>query len=149
MEAVIFMGLQAAGKSSFYLRRFFRTHVRISMDMLKTKYRERLLLNACLAGKQPFVIDKVNAAAADRAKYISAAKSAGLQVVGYYFQSRMRDCLSRNAARPDAERVPNAAILGTYKRLELPSFAEGFDRLCYVRTTGDGDFLVEQWLDDV
>jgi predicted kinase len=34
LEAVIFIGLQAAGKSTFYLRRFFRTHVRINMDML-------------------------------------------------------------------------------------------------------------------
>ena len=78
MEAVIFIGLQAAGKSTFYLRRFFRTHVRINMDMLGTKHRERLLLDACLAGKQPFVIDKVNAAATDRATYIHLAKAAVL-----------------------------------------------------------------------
>ena len=87
MEAVIFIGLQAAGKSWFYQQRYFRTHVRINMDMLKTKHRERLLLDACLTGKQSFVIDKVNAAAEDRATYIGAAKAAGFQVVGYYFRS--------------------------------------------------------------
>ena len=89
MEAVIFIGLQAAGKSSFYRQRLFRTHVRINMDMLRTKHRERLLLDACLAGKQPFVIDKVNAAATDRATYIHLAKAAGFHVVGYYFQSKL------------------------------------------------------------
>ncbi len=91
MEAVIFIGLQASGKPSFCQQRFFRTHVRINLDMLKTKHRERLLLDACLAGKQSFVIDKVidkvNAAAAERATYIGAAKAARFQVVGYYFQS--------------------------------------------------------------
>ena len=148
MEAVIFIGLQASGKSTFYVRRFFRTHVRINRDMLKTEHRERLLLDACFAGKQPFVIDKVSAAAADRATYIQAAKAAGFQVVGYYFQSKLDDCLARNAARPEAERVPDTAILGTYKRLQRPSRAEGFDRLYYVRTTGDGDFVVEEWRDD-
>lgn len=32
MEAVIFVGIQASGKTSFYLERFFETHVRISRD---------------------------------------------------------------------------------------------------------------------
>ena len=36
MEAVLFVGLQASGKSTFYRERFFRTHVRINLDMLKT-----------------------------------------------------------------------------------------------------------------
>ena len=149
MEAVIFIGLQASGKSTFYMRRFFRTHVRINRDMLKMEHREQLLLDACLAGKQPFVIDKVNAAAPDRATYIQAAKAVGFQVVGYYFQSKLDDCLARNAARPEAERVPDMAIMGTYKRLQLPSLAEGFDRLYYVRSTGDGDFVVEEWHDEI
>jgi predicted kinase len=36
MEAVIFTGLQATGKSSFFKERFFSTHVRISLDLLRT-----------------------------------------------------------------------------------------------------------------
>jgi hypothetical protein len=48
MEAVIFIGLQAAGKSSFYLDRFFNTHIRINLDMLKTRHREQLIFQACL-----------------------------------------------------------------------------------------------------
>ena len=48
MEAVIFVGLQAAGKSSFFVERFFQTHVRINMDMLRTRHRERTLTQACL-----------------------------------------------------------------------------------------------------
>ena len=48
MQAVIFVGIQAAGKSTFYQRRFFRTHVRVNLDMLHTRHRERLLIQTCL-----------------------------------------------------------------------------------------------------
>ena len=51
MEAVLFIGIQATGKSSFYLERFFRTHVRFNGDMLRTRHREELLVQACLEGK--------------------------------------------------------------------------------------------------
>lgn len=48
MEAVIFVGAQGAGKSTFYSERFFDTHVRISLDVLKTRRREQLIFEACL-----------------------------------------------------------------------------------------------------
>ena len=40
--------------------RFFRTHVRLSLDMLRTRHRERLLFQAYLEAKQSFVIDNTN-----------------------------------------------------------------------------------------
>jgi predicted kinase len=57
MEAVIFIGIQGSGKSSFFRERFFDSHVRINLDMLRTRRREELLVSACLQGGQPFVID--------------------------------------------------------------------------------------------
>ena len=81
MEMVLFIGIQATGKSSFYLERFFRTHVRVNLDMLKTHHREDLLVKACLEGKTPFVVDKMNLTRADRAAYIGPAKAAGLGFV--------------------------------------------------------------------
>jgi hypothetical protein len=59
MEAILFIGIQASGKSNFYLERFFRSHVCINGDMLKTRHREGLLVKACLEGKAPFVVDSV------------------------------------------------------------------------------------------
>jgi predicted kinase len=35
MQAVILVGIQAAGKSPFYRERFFGSHVRISLDLLR------------------------------------------------------------------------------------------------------------------
>jgi predicted kinase len=149
MEAVIFTGVQAVGKSSFYQERFFRTHVRINLDMLKTRHRERLLLAACLEARQPLVVDNTNPTIRERAPYIAAARAAGFAVRGFYFQSKVEDCLARNASRAAGQRVPDKAILGTYRRLEVPSFEEGFDRLLYVRLGEGGQFIVEDWRDEV
>jgi predicted kinase len=149
MQAVILIGIQAAGKSTFYMRRFFRTHVRINLDMLRTRNRERRLIQACLDAKQPFVVDNTNPAVADRERYIRAAKAAGFLVVGYYFQTEVDACLARNAERPQDEQVPGKAIRGTQKRLEIPKIEEGFDQLFYVRADENGEFVVEEWQDEV
>ena len=56
MNMILFIGIQATGKSEFYKRNFYKTHIRINLDMLKTRHRERILIGACLTAKQPFVI---------------------------------------------------------------------------------------------
>ncbi|HET8631316.1 MAG TPA: AAA family ATPase [Thermomicrobiales bacterium] len=145
MEAVLFVGLQAAGKSTFYRERFFDTHVRINLDMLRTRRREALLLAACLEGQQRFVVDNTSSTAAERARYIAPARAAGFRVVGYYFLPEPRACAARNAARPADRRVPAAAIFGTAKRLEPPAPAEGFDALYAVTLAPGGGFVVAEW----
>ena len=40
MEAIIFIGIQATGKSAFYQQRFADTHIRLNLDMLKTRRRK-------------------------------------------------------------------------------------------------------------
>lgn len=149
MEAVIFVGIQASGKSTFFKDRFSDTHVRINLDMLKTRNRESKLLEACLETGQPFVVDNTNPSRADRVRYIQLARGAGFQVVGYYFQSRVEDCKKRNGQRPLSQKIPLAGILGTAGKLELPQRDEGFDRLYYVRIDGERKFIVEEWQDEV
>lgn len=148
IEAVLFIGVPGSGKTSFFKERFFSTHVRISLDLLKTRHRERRFLETCLASEQRFVIDNTNPTRAERAQYIAPARARPFEVVGYYFESKVEDCLKRNAARSEAERVPEVAIFAAAKRLELPSLEEGFDRLFYVRM-GEGRFVVEEWRDEV
>ena len=143
MEAIIFVGIQASGKSTFYKERFFNTHIRINLDMLRTRNRESLLLRACLEAKQPFVVDNTNITAADRARYIAPAKEAGIRVVGYYFQMSLGECIRRNNEREPRARVPTAAIAGTLKRLEPPMLAEGFDAIYVVSVGSSGDLIVE------
>lgn len=149
MEAVLFMGLQGAGKSTFYQERFFTSHVRVNLDMLRTRPRERRLVQACLEAGQAFVVDNTNPTRADRERYRGPARAAGFRVVGYYFQSRVEDCQRRNDQRPAGQRVPAIAIRGTAGRMELPGREEGFDELFYVRIAEGGGFVVEEWQDEV
>jgi hypothetical protein len=142
-EAVIFTGVQAAGKSTFYRERFFHTHVRISMDMLRTRRRESLLLDACLAAKQPFVVDNTNPLAADRARYIEPARAAGFAVTGYVFRATPAEAIARNRDRSDKPAIPIPGLLGTYKRMEEPRLEEGFDALFTVTLTPSNVYVVE------
>ena len=84
MQAVIFTGIQGSGKTSFYAERFLKTHLRISLDMLKTRNKERQFMALCLATGQKFVVDNTNPTVAERKKYIEAAKEARFEVVGYF-----------------------------------------------------------------
>lgn len=145
MQAVIFIGIQASGKSTFYQERFRDTHVRINLDMLKTRRREALLLRACLDMKQPFVVDNTNPAPEDRARYIPEAKAAGFRVIGYYFETTVEEALRRNARRSGKQRIPEKGVGGTHSRLTPPSWHEGFDMLYTVRITGAEGFEVTPW----
>ena len=140
MEAVIFAGIQASGKSTFYRERFFDTHVRINLDMLRTRNRERILLEACVAALQRFVVDNTNATVEERAHYLAPARAAGFRTVGYFFEPDAHGSVRRNEARP--RQVPARGIFGTLRRLEPLTRAEGFDEIHIVRLTGGG-FAVE------
>lgn len=145
MELILLMGVQATGKSTFYRERFFRTHVRVSLDMLRTRRRENLLVEACLTGGTKFLVDDTNLSSEVRGRFIAPAKSAGFRVTGYFFESKVADSLRRNAARAVAERVPDIAIQCATNRLELPAIAEGFDRLFLVRIVGGNRFDIQKW----
>ena len=148
MEAVILCGVQGSGKSTFCRERLFHTHVRINMDMLQSRHRETLLLMACLNAKQAFVIDNTNPTTEERARYIAPSRAAGFRVVGYFFDTDIRDALVRNELRQGNQRVPERGLRGTFVRLQLPSRKEGFDALFRVRIGPQpNQFLVEEWRD--
>ena len=139
MELVLFIGIPGSGKSTFYAQRFLNTHVRVNRDMLRTETRERILIEACLRAKQPFVIDNTNVTREKRAAYIAAAKKANFRVVGYFFDCGVDEALKRNEQRSGKARVPNVAIFSMAKRLELPKRDEGFNGLFRVKN----DFTIE------
>jgi len=145
MEAVIFVGIQGSGKTTFYRERFFETHVRVSLDLLRTRKRERLLLQACLAGEQPFVVDNTNVLTADRATYIACAKAAGFRVTGYHFRTELRAAIRRNAQRPGKKAIPVPGLISAFKRLQAPALEEGFDELLSVTINEKNEFVVTAW----
>lgn len=149
MQLVVFCGIQATGKSTFYQQRFFHSHARISLDLLRTRHRERLLLELCLQTQMRCVVDNTNPTRAERALYISAAQTAGFEIVGYFFQSIAAEAIGRNQQRPAGQQVPETGIRATRNRLELPVRAEGFDQLYFVRTLGNQQFDVTPWEDEI
>ena len=94
--------------------------------------RQDVLINDLIAAGRSLVVDNTNPSAGVRAPIISAARRHGASVVGYFFPTDTRDALRRNRSRTGVDRVPDVAIFTTRKRLELPSYSEGFDRLFLV-----------------
>jgi predicted kinase len=144
MEGIIFIGIQGSGKTTFYQRYFSKTHIRISLDMLRTRHRESILVAACIEAKQPFVIDNTNPTRQERQKYIEKLKKNKFKVKGYCFQSDISECLERNIQRTGKEKIPEVGVKGTYKKLELPSYDEGFEEL-YSVTLKETKFIVKEW----
>ena len=143
MQLIIFTGVQASGKSSFYLLNLYQSHLRINLDMLKTRHREKIIFEACLASKTKMVIDNTNPTKADRARYIGHAKDAGFEVIAYYFATDLKSTLQRNSRREGKANIPEVGVRATYKKLEVPSFDEGFDKILKVKIVGNGEFSIE------
>jgi len=145
MEVIILCGIQGSGKTTFYWEHFFATHVRISLDLLKTRYRERAFVQVCLVTGQRCVIDNTNVRTAERAVYIAAAKAVRFRVRGYFFESPLKEAIRRNAQRSGAAVIPVPGVIGTFKRMERPRPDEGFDELNIVTHGEDGKFVVSPW----
>jgi predicted kinase len=125
MEMIILIGIQASGKTTFYKERLFNTHIRISNDLLKTKNREKQLLDYCKKTEMSMVIDNTNITRSIREKYIQFSKDIGIPIIGYYFRSDIERSLKWNSSRSGKERIPKVGILGTYKKLEIPLIDKG------------------------
>ncbi len=126
MEAVVFCGMQASGKTTFYAQHFLHTHARISMDLLRTRHREARFLAACLETQMRFVVDNTNPTREERARYVQPALAARYRVLAYVFETDVGAALARNAARTGRQRIPDRGVLGTRKRLQVPTLEEGF-----------------------
>lgn len=140
---ILFVGIQASGKTSFY-RENFPDMVHVNLDELHTRNRERGLIDDCLDRGESFVVDNTNPTAKDRAGYIAKAKANGFHVYGFYFQSSIADCIDRNSRREGKAQIPQGAIAHTHRILEMPTYAEGFERLFYVHMEVKS-FAVEDW----
>jgi predicted kinase len=148
MEAVIFCGIQATGKTTFFIKKFFKTHIRISLDQLNTRNKEQKFINTCLSTQQRYVIDNTNPTKEERANYISVAKANKFKVIGYYFQSKISDAIIRNNQRKGKDNIPEVGIKGTFNKLEIPTFDEGFDELYFVEIE-NSEFKIKEWTNEV
>ena len=134
MEMIIFIGIPASGKSSFYKELFFNSHIRISMDLLNTRNKEGKLLHYCFETQSKMVIDNTNVTKEGRKKYIELALQNKYEIIGYYFDSNIQDCMERNKSRKDS--INEIGIKAKYKELEKPLIEEGFSKIFNVKIVG-------------
>jgi predicted kinase len=145
-ECVIFVGLPASGKTTFYSQRFATTHTHISKDLwppsTNKESRQVREIRAALGVGKSVVVDNTNPAVADRASIIVIARELGARVIGYFFTATTREAVGRNRGREGKARVPNVAIFAIGKRIVPPARSEGFDELYAVKIVADGGFEV-------
>jgi predicted kinase len=144
-ELVILVGLQASGKTGFYRQRFAATHAHVSKDLMPRSARNKETrqldqVERALASGASVVLDNTNPRAADRAALVAIAHRHGARAVAYFFPPQVADSIRRNAARTPS--VPKVAIFTTLKKLQPPTWAEGFDEISQVRLAEDGSFSV-------
>jgi predicted kinase len=148
VDLVVFVGLQASGKSTFFRERFAATHEHVSKDLFPNNKnrnrRQAQLIEASLSAGSPVVVDNTNPTPEDRRALVELGGAYGARIVCYYFESGVRPCLERNRRREGKARVPDVAIYATAKRLVAPSYSEGFDELFRVRMAGNA-FEVEPY----
>jgi predicted kinase len=137
MEVVVFVGLQASGKTSFFRERFAGTHVHVSKDNFpnhrRPSKRQAREIRAALNAGKSLVVDNTNPTPPERRQVIELAREYGARVVCYSFESDPRACFERNAAREEGKRVPEVGFYATVKKFEPPSPDEGFDEIHHVR----------------
>jgi len=154
MDLIIFIGLQASGKSTFYRTHFADTHEYVSKDMLrKNKKNEQQIarIKDALEAQHSVVVDNTNPSLDDRATLIRLGRAYGAQIYGYFFDAPVKQCIERNRQREGKARVPDKAIYITASRMTRPAYAEGFDRLYAVEVTGNDEFeafKVREWAKD-
>ncbi|HLJ32299.1 MAG TPA: ATP-binding protein [Ktedonobacteraceae bacterium] len=152
MELIIFIGLQASGKSTFYRTCCSATYEHISMDLLQhnknPRKRQLALLETALQAQQSVVVDNTNPKVEDRLPLIGSGRLYGAKITGYYFDSTVRQCIERNRQREGKAKVPDVAIYVTAKKMVHPSYAEGFDMLYEVSIGENGAFKVRKWIEE-
>jgi predicted kinase len=143
MQLILFIGVQASGKSTFYQHYFARSHLRINLDMLKTRHREKIIFEACIQSKTQCVIDNTNMRKEDRARYMQHALDADFEVIAYYFATDLTSTLQRNAQREGKAKIAEKGVIATYHRLEMPELSEGFSEIYHVQITQNHEFSMQ------
>lgn len=145
MELILFIGLQGAGKSTFYRERFVGTHAHVSKDNFPNnknkERRQRQLIEAAFAQGQSVVVDNTNLTRESRAPLIQLAHANFVPVLAYYFNEDFHACFERNQKRQGKARVPDVGLFVSRTKLQPPDWDESFDKI-WIVTLGPEGFNV-------
>lgn len=136
-EVIVFVGYQAAGKSSFANTHLVpKGYVYINQDALKTWQKCVGECKKALAAGKSVVIDNTNVDPEARARYIECARKAGKPCRCFFFNVSVAHCRHNERFRGivSASHKPiNEQIFNSTKsRFKEPEVAEGFTRIVRV-----------------
>ncbi|MGI5347713.1 AAA family ATPase [Streptomyces sp. CA-250714] len=143
-ELAVLVGLQAAGKSTFY-RQHLAGHTLVSKDRFprsarRKQQRQLRLIDEALSAGQAVAVDNTNPSPREWTPLVLLGRSHGARVTAYWFPPDLAASLRRNAAREGRARVPDVGVHATHERLLRPTPADGFDTVVEVRFDGRGGF---------
>lgn len=140
MDLVVLVGLQGAGKTTFFGARYAATHAHVSKDLFRSARdrdaRQRALVAEAARRGRSAVLDATNARREDRIALVALARALGMRPVCCFFPPDVPASLARNAAREGKARVPAVAIHATRARLAPPTWDEGWDERWEIRAEG-------------
>ncbi|KAI9723474.1 MAG: hypothetical protein M1828_004204 [Chrysothrix sp. TS-e1954] len=156
-EVVLFVGLPASGKSTFYFSSMKSLgYERINQDTLKT--RERCLKKCAelIADGRSVAVDNTNIDRATRAHWVQLAKSLGVPIRCVNFSASPELCRHNDAVRalnkgswnPEQRvRLPHNLAFSFASRYEEPVMEEGFQSITEMQFEfkGDADVWTKFW----
>ncbi|KAI9598403.1 polynucleotide kinase 3 phosphatase-domain-containing protein [Syncephalis fuscata] len=141
LEVVVFAGMPASGKTSFY-RKWFApaNYVHINQDNLRTKQRCSATAKEALSNGKSVVIDNTNPAMETRRDYIQLARDHGAKVRCFYFNTDPSLARHNNVFRAftaplaSTDAIRNSllpdVVFHTYRgQFVEPKIEEGFDEV--------------------
>ncbi|MET9515721.1 ATP-binding protein [Streptomyces sp. NPDC002994] len=149
----VLVGLQAAGKSTFYGQYLSGSHTLVSKDLFprgarNKQQRQMRLVEESLTAGRSVALDNTNPSPDEWGPLVAVAHAHEATVTAYWFPPDVEGSLRRNAAREGRDRVPDVGIFATLKRLRKPALCDGFDAVMEVRFDGHGGFEARELLGD-
>ena len=127
LHCIIFCGLAASGKSTFYRNHFKNDYVHVNMDNEKSLSKCVTLAKKCFISKKNCVIDNTNVDKANRAKWIKLCQEHCVIPILFYFQLPLQHIFHNCTYRKllDSSNTVNEVIIYTQnKKIECPTVEE-------------------------
>lgn len=135
MECIILIGIPASGKTTFYNDKFSDTHLRINLDTLGRRSREKAIFETAIKNKIKICIDNTNVTIKNRKKYIPLLKENNYKIIAIYFLPNLEQAIKWNKQRKRT--IPECAIKKYNIDIVAPSKNEGFDEIFIVQPSNN------------
>lgn len=120
-NVTLMMGIPGCGKTTYVLENFRNTHVRLNLDTIKSREKERRIFAACLDSGVNVVIDNTNMSRKERARFVPLARLFGYEIRVIHIRDTFERCAPRVLERSkttNREPIPDKGILDSFVRYE-------------------------------